>query len=52
MLKDTTKLTVKDLQNLLSVSSSTAKRYYKDIKLEFELKIITYQHFKKYFKVS
>lgn len=46
------KLSWKDIQQLLIVSDSTAQRYLSDIKQTFNISIVTYNHFKKYFKLS
>lgn len=50
---DYTKLSFKDIENLLmNVSERTAKQYLSDIKKEYKLKYVLFQHFKAYFKVS
>lgn len=46
------KLSWKDIQQLLIVSDSTAQRYLSDIKQTFNISIVTYNHFKKYFKLT
>lgn len=43
---------VKDIQNLLIVSLSTAQRYYSDIKNTYNVKQVLYQHFINYFKIG
>jgi ribosomal protein RSM22 (predicted rRNA methylase) len=45
------KISAKDISNYLKISLPTAQRYYTDIKKEYELKIVTEQHFKNYFKL-
>lgn len=45
------KITVKDCANYLNVSESTAKRYLRDIKEHFKIKIVTLKHLKKYLNV-
>lgn len=50
---DTQRIGWIDIQNLLiSVSPSTAKRYLSEIKETFNLKVVLYIHFKKYFKMA
>jgi pyruvate/oxaloacetate carboxyltransferase len=50
---DCQKLSFKDIEALLiSVSPKTAKQYLTDIKKEFDVKIVLFCHFKKYFKVT
>lgn len=44
-------LRIKDIQNLLAVSESTAKRYLSDIRLSYNVDKVTYLHFCKYFKI-
>jgi hypothetical protein len=46
------KLSWKDIQELLIVSDSTAQRYLNDIKQSYSISIVTYNHFKKYFKIA
>lgn len=46
------KLSWKDIQDLLLVSDSTAQRYLSDIKQNFDITIVTYSHFKNYFKLT
>ena len=47
------KLCAKDIQKLLvNVNERTAYRYLTDIKREFSIKIVTYHHFKLYFKIT
>lgn len=51
--KEFQKLSYKDIQKLLlAISERTAKQYLFDIKKFFQIDIVTYQHFKKYFKVQ
>lgn len=45
------KMTFKDIQNSLEVSECTAKKILKDIKNEYDIKIVTYRHLKMYLKV-
>lgn len=50
--KDTTKITAKDVCDLLcTISQRTAEQYYTDIKNHFNVKIVLYKHFKEYFKI-
>jgi hypothetical protein len=50
--KDTTKITAKDICELLcTISERTAQQYYTDIKNQFHIKIVLYSHFKAYFKI-
>ena len=44
-------LRIKDIENLLFVSQSTAKRYMNDIKEAKKVEIVLYKHFCDYFKV-
>ena len=44
-------LRIKDIENLLFVSQSTAKRYMTDIKETLKIEIVLYKHFCDYFKV-
>jgi hypothetical protein len=46
------KLSYKDIENLLiTISTRTAKQYLSDIKRHFNSPIVTFSHFKTYFKV-
>lgn len=47
------KLTAKDISNMLEVDLSTAKRYFRDMKIEYEPKsnIVTMAHFNDYFAI-
>jgi len=46
-------LSYKDIEYLLiSISERTAKQYLADIKHHFEIDVVTFQHFKSYFKVQ
>lgn len=50
---DLQKITSKDIETLLiSISNKTAQQYLTDIKKEYDLKIVLFQHFKKYFKIT
>lgn len=50
--KDTTKITAKDVCDLLcTISQRTAEQYFTDIKNHFGIKIVLYKHFKEYFKL-
>lgn len=46
------KFTNKDLSTYLGVSIQTAKKYLKDIKIEYDIKLVTEHHIKKYYKVE
>jgi hypothetical protein len=46
------KITIKDLQVLLSVSEGTAKNYYRKIKLKYDTPIVTEYHVKDYLKIK
>jgi hypothetical protein len=49
--KEFQRLGAKDIQNLLiNISPVTAKRYLSDIKQHFSITVVTYHHFKLYFK--
>lgn len=50
--KEFQKLSWKDLQSLLLVSDASAQRYLTEIKQHFNVTVLTYQHFKKYFKLN
>lgn len=51
--KDFQKLSYKDIEKLLiTISERTAKQYFSDIKQFFQIELVTYQHFKIYFKVQ
>ncbi|WP_157776678.1 hypothetical protein [Flavobacterium crassostreae] len=50
--KETQKLTAKDVAELLAVSLATAEKYFKDIKQQYEINIVLFFHFKKYFKIE
>jgi hypothetical protein len=51
--KEFQKLSYKDIENLLiTISERTAKQYLNDIKQHYQIDIVTYQHFKNYFKVQ
>lgn len=50
-MNGTNKLTAKQVSELLNVSVSTAYRYMKDIKEEYNLKVVTFSHYQKYFKI-
>lgn len=51
--KEFQKLSYKDIEKLLlTISERTAKQYLSDIKQFFKIDIVTYQHFKKYFKLQ
>ncbi len=45
-------ITAKQLASLMGVSNSTAERYLKDIKQEYEIKIVCLNHIHQYFKIS
>ena len=50
---DFQKITHKDIETLLiSISTKTAQQYLTDIKKEYGLKIVLFEHFKKYFKIQ
>lgn len=50
---DTTKINSKDVLTLMvNISERTAINYYKEIKDHFDIKIVLYYHFKKYFKIE
>lgn len=51
-IMETNKISCKDVQNLLDCSERTAKKYYREIKQEFDLQIVLKHHFNKYFKVQ
>lgn len=46
------RVTAKDLAQNMGVNVSTAKRYLKDVKDEYDIKIVLLCHINKYFKVS
>ncbi|WP_295094080.1 hypothetical protein [uncultured Flavobacterium sp.] len=45
-------ITAKQLAKLMGVSISTAERYLKDVKQEYEIKIVCLSHINQYFKIS
>ncbi len=45
------RITVKDIERKLGVGRTAAARYYIDIKKEYNLKIVLFCHFLKYFNV-
>lgn len=50
--KDTTKITAKDVCELLcTISQRTAQQYFTDIKKQYDVKIVLYIHFKQYFNI-
>lgn len=44
------KVTAKDLAHNMGVNVSTAKRYLKDVKEEYDIKIVLLCHIERYFK--
>ena len=46
------KLKAKDVQKEMNVCLTTAKKYLKDIKTEFNIKIVTKHHLQTYLKVQ
>lgn len=48
MTEKNQKITLKIIQEYLGVSQSTASRYLQDVKKEYGIKIVTYQHIKNY----
>lgn len=50
-LPDFNVLRVKDLENIMKVSKTTAKKLFKDIKVHFDIKIVLACHFYRYLKV-
>ncbi len=42
----------KDICQELNVSDKTARNILKDIKLEYKIKYVTYNHFLKYLKIN
>ena len=47
----TQRLTYEDIQDLLIVAPRTARGYIKDIREEYDIKVVCYFHFLKYFKL-
>lgn len=47
----TQQIRCKDIQSLLQVSEATAKRYMRDIKQQYGIAVITYNHYAKYFSL-
>lgn len=45
-------ITAKELATSMGVSVCTAARYLKDIKQEYEIKIVCLSHINQYFKIS
>ena len=45
-------VTAKELANIMGVSETSAKRYLKDIKDEYQCKRVLGQHVNKYFKID
>ncbi|WP_162128198.1 hypothetical protein [Flavobacterium phycosphaerae] len=46
-------LSSKDIESLLfNISERTAQQYLTDIKRTYDLKVVTYYHFKMYFKIG
>lgn len=45
-------ITAKQLAKLMGVSISTAERYLKDVKQEYEIKIVCLGHINQYFKIG
>ncbi|WP_406843562.1 hypothetical protein [Flavobacterium soyae] len=45
-------VTAKELANLMGVSETSAKRYLKDIKSEYQCKRVLGEHVNKYFKID
>lgn len=45
-------ISAKSLASSMGISIATAHRYLKDIKQEYEIKIVCLSHVKDYFKVS
>ncbi|UUF13241.1 MULTISPECIES: hypothetical protein [Flavobacterium] len=45
-------VTAKQLSIALGVSETSAKRYLKDIKQEYQIKHVLGEHVKKYFKIG
>lgn len=43
------KLTIKDIANLNQCSIRSAERLKREIKIELNIKVVRYKHFKKYF---
>lgn len=51
--KEFQKLTAKDICALfVSISERTAEHYLQDIKRHYGIKVVTFRHFKQYFKIS
>jgi len=46
------KITYKDIENYMNVSERTAKRYFSDIKEEYNLRAVCLQHFLNYFNLK
>jgi response regulator of citrate/malate metabolism len=46
------KISAKDIANLLIVSEASAKRYMADIKKQYDITVITYKHYAKYFHLD
>lgn len=47
------KLSYKDIEALLiTVSECTAKKYFSDIKKQFNIDVVLFWHFKSYFKIT
>lgn len=45
-------ITAKQLSSSMCVDVSTAKRYLKDVKQEYDIKIVLLYHIQQYFKVD
>ena len=45
-------ITAKQLASSMGVSISSAERYLKDIKQEYQIKIVCLDHINQYFKIS
>lgn len=45
-------ITAKELAQSMGVHLTTAERYLKDIKQEYDIKIVCLSHIKRYFKIS
>ncbi|MDN3673433.1 HTH domain-containing protein [Flavobacterium branchiarum] len=46
------KITAKDLAQKMGVSIKTAEKYMKDVKQEYEVKVVLLNHINTYFKVN
>lgn len=45
------RITYSDIQKYLVIGDNMAKKILKDIKFEYDIKIVTMEHLKKYLKV-